>query len=448
MKVWKTHPTQTAITTVVVTVLALLIIIAAAQEENGTKTTGSATAVTIIVVDDFSNSLSRLAAELPDAPFERAVANVREVLPYGPEQQDARQQGPDEELLVELRQIVDELSKRLDNEPVSRLSTILERPIEETDCAITSEGTAFFHTDGTAFFATDGTAFFHTDGTGHAGAAHGVRVQKLVESLLGTYAGNADITVDHVDTAGFDIAVVVDRLAAKIAAIRKADPDRHIVVNMSFAVIPCKAVPSLMVYDRLMGEFAPTLDEDLDTLRALFAALVSTETFRVPQVGEGTFDATFCTEAVERYPAAKALCQSSEEKAQVVLVGASGNGVYHDGTGLTVGQDFPFFPAAWGEVIAVSASDSPKDFISLPPRASYSNAATVLMPGVWQVTRDYAEVGTSFAAPRYSVLVALNLARVKNQDIGCGMGVIPGPVKPHDWLNNPPPVSAQDIPPC
>ncbi len=103
----------------------------------------------------------------------------------------------------------------------------------------------------------------------------------------------------------------------------------------------------------------------------------------------------------------------------VIPIAAAGN----------FGMDFPFWPGAWGQVISVSASegtgydapapwDKKKDAPLLgaeelnPGKTTrISNYGEVMMPGEYD--SDYGMVsGTSFAAPRLSVAVALYLSEV------------------------------------
>ena len=91
------------------------------------------------------------------------------------------------------------------------------------------------------------------------------------------------------------------------------------------------------------------------------------------------------------------LKHSSEDTIFVVAAGNSG-------------KAFPFYPAAWPQVVSVSASsESLDDYRSSGGKASYSNDADVMMPGWFDDgTADGVE-GTSFAAPRLSFLLAAYL---------------------------------------
>ena len=67
----------------------------------------------------------------------------------------------------------------------------------------------------------------------------------------------------------------------------------------------------------------------------------------------------------------------------------------------------PFFPARWGEVISVSASEG--DDLQ---RWSHANNGSIMVPGAWFEFQDGAwRAGTSFAAPVVSLLVALDLTQ-------------------------------------
>lgn len=414
------------------------------SEGTGDEQRGAAPVV-IIVVDDFGNHLGRIVEQLPDEPAKRAAENIRQAIQINGEIR------VDEAIRTEVDARVEELQGSLRGTARDLLAQRAEVDLDDANCAITPEGTGFFATDGTGFFATDGTGFFATDGTGQPGrATHGDRVQGLVEELLATYGKGYDIRVERVDTAGFDIDAVTQRLTDTIEQIWRREPNAQIVVNMSFAVIPCDVVPDLAVYDKLMRQFDPELQEDLLGLQEIFRTIVTFEPFNRKLAGGGTYNAVFCEN--ERIPeqAARArerLCQV-ENDPNIVLIGASGNGVFQTDSGRQVGADFPFYPAAWGEVISVSASESDADFLGRPPREPYSNPGDVIMAGRWEVAPDRTLIGTSFAAPRYSVLTALHLAGASGSglDIGCGAGVIPAPVPPTDWASSP--ANPADQPPC
>ena len=81
------------------------------------------------------------------------------------------------------------------------------------------------------------------------------------------------------------------------------------------------------------------------------------------------------------------------------------------------------------EVVSVSASDDEADFVAPGTLATYSNAGAVMMPGVWG-----RELGTSFAAPRYSYAMALILLGVT--PTGCSAS--PTAALPDDWSTSPP----------
>ena len=138
------------------------------------------------------------------------------------------------------------------------------------------------------------------------------------------------------------------------------------------------------------------------------------------------------------------LDQNRRGSRTLYFVAASGNGI-KDESGALIGVDFPFYPAAWPEVIAVSASSGTDHLgVATPPRAAYSNAGRIIMGGTWPPdaatwtpagTLDkFPQVGTSFAAPRYSFIVALYLANAQEINVGCKDDLVPPPANSVDWL--------------
>lgn len=483
----KTQPNSRAVAAISGILLAIILLVAylvfVYEEDEGDETGtpsgsgqiqgGTQYPVTIIIIDDFSRPLMSLVERVapPDSKaagdFRAAAEQVRSL---------SRDKGEDGEYL---RGQVSELMGSLKAEVAetvlsSEEMNLGERAAGDTNCAVTPEGTAAFVTEGTAAFVTEGTgafvtegttAFvtegttaFVTEGTSLWDQPHGQRIQLEFEEMLRLpEAQGLDIRVRVLEADGFVFPELAAKLDQMVAEVRAEDPNMRIVVNMSFAMVPCEKVTDIVAYTRLLREFV--IEEggsDPTPFSEVIGALYAEDVFHTPLKGEGTFQSEFCP---GDEPSAFAICAGLEEQAEVqrtiYFVGASGNGL-RDESGTLIGVDFPFFPAAWGEVIAISANnDSEHLKEAAAPRAEYSNAGRIIMggtwppdPATWTAVPDsldqFPQAGTSFAAPRYSFIVALYLAGAQGIDVGCGPDVIPPPADPVDWLAAPPPPDKTD----
>jgi len=286
--------------------------------------------------------------------------------------------------------------------------------IDQENCSIVPEGQSFFATSGTSFFATSGTGFFATSGTGAQAAPvpHGVRVATELQQLVKTHKAQNQIDIVPVDTDGYTTSLITDRITQTITQLSSQHPNASFVVNMSFAVIPCAALADLAVYDALMHQADSDLAGDLDAMQAVFASMMSSGVFNQTLTSNDNLQGFVTTKCNRR-----SVCASGTNP--VILVAASGNS----------SAAFPFYPAAWNGVESVSASVDNTDFIASGALATFSNYGTTMMPGVWG-----SEMGTSFAAPRYSFAMALVL--LSNQaTTGCPALA---PAAPVDWLTAPP----------
>jgi hypothetical protein len=271
-------------------------------------------------------------------------------------------------------------------------------------------------------------------------------------------AKGADIRLRVLEADGFVFPELARKLDAMISEIRAEDPTMRIVVNMSFAIVPCEKVTDIAAYTRLLREFDPKEGgSNPAAFSQVLGALYTEDIFHTKLVGEGTFQNEFCPggealAACVEYPLDREPPAGRDRT--LYFVAASGNGI-KDESGAPIGVDFPFYPAAWKEVIAVSASLD-KDHLAIvtTSRAAYSNAGLIIMGGTWppdpstwqpQGTLDkFPQAGTSFAAPRYSFVVALYLAHPQGVDVGCGVDQLPPPADTFDWLNAPPPPDKVD----
>ena len=68
-------------------------------------------------------------------------------------------------------------------------------------------------------------------------------------------AQGLDIRLHVLDADGFVFPALAEKLNQTIQEIRAADPNMRIVVNMSFAIVPCEKVTDIVAYTRLLREF-------------------------------------------------------------------------------------------------------------------------------------------------------------------------------------------------
>jgi hypothetical protein len=401
---------------------------------------GAGGSATVIVVDDFGGYLSQLALSFddPEDLFGQAAGRLKEM-------GEPSDKG---DYMQEIIAIVEELYGQFGEQAQERLGGKLSYRAQDNNCVINTEGLGFFGAGGTGFFGAGGTGFFGAGGTGQQSAAHGYRVRALLDDLNSRFGSDVTIEIVPVDTENFDIRTLGTNLVQAVIDVRDAKPDEPIVVNLSFGIIPCESIATLAVYEGLMLKFDAGLAEDLAWLREIFRAMVGSGALSQKALNDPSLASTFC-ETPEKASESD-LCQSKTE-VPLILVGAAGNGSYEAQAGNQIGDPFPYIPAAWGEVIAISANEDDADFITVKPRAMWSNAGLVLMPGRWhwvneELGIDREEIGTSFAAPRYSYMTALKLAG-SAVDVGCAAGDIPDPAQPHDWIATPNP-PRQDEPPC
>lgn len=298
-------------------------------------------------------------------------------------------------------------------------SNLIEGNIAEENCAVIPEGQGFFSTGGASFFSTGGAGWFSTGGAGFSNAPHGERVMAQLEELKAEFAPDAPITIVAVDTAGFTTSVIMQNIASAINEIAEKDPGAHIVINMSFAVIPCENVGSLAAYDAAMSQFDPQTEEDLAALQAFFAAVLVSGTYQAPLHADDqliSFITDICPQTAVRSARATANTCQTRGVGSIIAVAAAGNS----------GEPFPYAPAQWAGIVSVSASDDNADFVTTEPRASYSNEGGVMLPGTWESTvHNTTDVGTSFAAPRYSFMMALLLIGMNNDFCATGSQVQP-----------------------
>lgn len=440
MKYLQTRRDRTILGVLLALILALLFIIFGMGDdedsrEDVTITPESRPAVTILVVDDFNDALrEKITASLPAEGYELVAEEIRNIDPQQSDHQEAIDQILSQYLIAD---------GQLYEDALEATRAVIGEDLGDNNCIVTPEGQSVFTTGGTSVFTTGGTSVFTTGGTEETGASdipHGERVYALLEELVSQQGGSADIRLERVDTGDFRTQTIATNLQATIDRIQTEDPTMNFVVNMSFAVVPCMAVPTLAEYQRLMEQFATEDEANLAWLQQIFRHLIQSNTMRQPVVANDFFEQYFgkvCPARGED-PSGENAFSCQQDASQIIFVGAAGNGTYVDELNAQIGPDFPYYPAAWPEVVSVSASDQEEDFLAVAPKASYSNSGVVLMPGTWTSAGE-PQRGTSFAAPRYSFLMAMNLAGA-GIDV-CRNGDLIEPALPNIWIPNPPAVT-------
>ncbi|MBN1562475.1 MAG: hypothetical protein JXA10_01455 [Anaerolineae bacterium] len=234
---------------------------------------------------------------------------------------------------------------------------------------------------------------------------HGDLVYAQIEELLDEANASNWIDLIPVDIHG----LTTDEVASAIEDAIADHPADFYVLNMSFAIIPCEYMAD---FADLGGQLMNARDaKELNRYRGIFQrAVVFYDKTVFPAMSHKMQDAT------DLDPLQSLLTSLGS---QVIPVASAGN----------FGLDFPFWPGAWGQVISVSASegtgyqasaswrkqdDTPllnaeSDNPNKPLRISHYGE--VMLPGEYDSDEGLVS-GTSFAAPRLSVLMALYVADV------------------------------------
>ena len=253
-------------------------------------------------------------------------------------------------------------------------------------------------------------------------SSHGALVMNHMNGVLeglGTFELTSvdvgTVTWQHKDTGkklvikaavpnDFETGEVAAALRDAIASLR-AEGVNTIVTNMSFIILPCSIVKDFVVqkiiYPSLFDYLATVVEDNVRAVmnRQNIPAILTNEV--AEQVSTLVIDAL---KPVDTEGDPLRLAMLAEPN--VLFVGAAGN----------FGRDVAAYPAAWDEVLAVSASLSGE-------KADFSNTGDVMVAGAWFQLGNPAGLngdglpsssvvyaGTSFAAPAVSVFSALDLA--------------------------------------
>jgi hypothetical protein len=236
-------------------------------------------------------------------------------------------------------------------------------------------------------------------------APHGDLVVAELEELIEDAGASSYLNLVEVDIHG----IATDEAADAIAAAINANPADFHVVNMSFSIIPCDMLEAFAEFGSLLLDARDA--KDLNRYRGVFQRAV---VFYDNQV----------------FPAMSNKAQQADDLDPLQSLFASlGTGVIPVAAAGNFGLDFPFWPGAWGQVVSVSASEGESYYASSawdkkndtplldaegdnPGQTKrVSNYGEVMVPGEYD--SDFGMIsGTSFAAPRLSVAMALYVSAV------------------------------------
>jgi subtilase family protein len=235
---------------------------------------------------------------------------------------------------------------------------------------------------------------------------HGQLVYNELIDLVLNVGASSYITPVQVDMANLTTADI----ATAISDAMTANPADAYAINMSFAIIPCEFIDALAQNASDLAQAQQAGDGN--NYRNLFQRAVTFYNGQVFPANSQHFQNATNLDPIQTL--------LSTVQANTLPVSSAGN----------FGLNYPFWPGAWGQVVSVSAStgeafqtttswdkrtDAP--LMMTPPltgqRATrVSNYGEVMMPGDL-TTPDFGLVsGTSFAAPRLSLEMALYLSAV------------------------------------
>lgn len=203
-----------------------------------------------------------------------------------------------------------------------------------------------------------------------------------------------DVLLIAVDVPGFDAGLAANNRAAVMNQLVGLKLEKYavtnvqgVVVNMSFALVPCQQLNVDQYIADLVSYYSGEGKVDLrKTLGNIYL--------------QGETDPKLVTEKgvawAMDWAAGDPLYQTLNKDGVVTInIAAAGNS----------GFPYPFAPALWPGVLSVSASTGDPG----TPKADYSNAGEVMVSGVHP--DDAAVLGTSFAAPKLAFWAARYLLK-------------------------------------
>lgn len=222
-------------------------------------------------------------------------------------------------------------------------------------------------------------------------------------------ATGAVLTVQAVDVGSSfqSVEAVRDRMVAAVS--EAADRQVPVVVNMSFAVVPCDVT----------GDFAKNR-ERYPTFESYVAALADVPANRA--VLEKRFDLRLSVPAAATLiGAAVSLPVASDPLGAYLAEAGTGSTTRYVASSGNYGLAFSLYPAAWPQVLGVGSRDVSRDPLDPASKSTFSDAAELVAGGAYFALAGLVDpstaptlpafvyAGTSFSAPAISVLVAADL---------------------------------------
>lgn len=259
-------------------------------------------------------------------------------------------------------------------------------------CAVSLEGQAFFRRGAAA-----GDPITEP---------HGELVYAQFEEMVTDLQAEDFVRLVRVDVQG----LTTEDVAAAIEQAMLDEPADVYVVNMSFALIPCDFITDLAGFEQQLGNAARANNQN--DYRAVFQRAVLFYDQTVFPVNAQSYQEQVDLDPLQAW--------FDTNNGNVVPIASAGN----------FGLDYPFWPGAWGQVVSVSGSagsgfhaESAWDQRNNTPLLGadtevrgrkgtrISNFGEIMLPGEYESEFGHV-VGTSFAAPRLSMAVALYLSSV------------------------------------
>lgn len=365
--------------------------------------------VAVLIIDDFSDPVTLSRAIAPD--LEPRDDGLLPNVDYDVLGEDGLE-GDLEEAIGYLHSAIEDLAEILNSDR--------HEDLENVFCAtnlIDFKGTGFAKIDGASHLPIFGvshgavvhevvTTVLQLNGYDHMGTPVAAQTGSPVYQIDKYANGQNGIVVVSVDTDGFTPQGVLDALnyaRQETQDLLPEDDLQRFVVNMSFAVIPCESLPTIAAYEAFLlaaeidgttwGDYREVMDRVLS--RAIQTIQVAAEDVDPSMIYEYEYSDSDLSSSTD-----------------TIVVAASGN----------AGVDYPFYPAAFDYVVSVSSSAEDALYTSTFPKALFSNAGEVMMPGIWpsasasvfdsQLPSELTVEGTSFAAPRLSAVLALYLVEL------------------------------------
>lgn len=213
------------------------------------------------------------------------------------------------------------------------------------------------------------------------GIYHGHLVSWHTQDIVNSVGIN--VAVQKVDIPGFNLNFVASAVSR---AVEEALYNyEHVVVNMSFAMVPCDTVVDVLAYEAAVIS---------DPSGAAAARAKIGDTIATAMSGTSLPAGTWAQLIADGM-----FAQGSDQN--VAFVASAGN----------YSMGFPLYPALFPDVIAVSAGAPTGNPFFAQGMYGFSNSGEVMMPGVYYVNAGnlskFETRGTTFASPALSSMLAL-----------------------------------------